>query len=561
MALTNINDNFQLDAPKHLDNRTGNYASVAEANASIPQQFRIQGLEVVVITAGEAVKYYYRDGVLDEDLIIMPTGGGGGSTPTLAEVLDEGNTADEDIVLLNDSKLQLGSGGQVLLDNGSRLKEGTIDQGLGGSKGISQICAVGYEKKWEAGREYIMNDGGTTIREARYNFAQAPTINDDITTGFIVGSRWVLDNGTLYICTDNTDGAAAWDLQPNYVPYTGADEDLDLGDKNIYTNKVYLLDEANNNHASIHYTDADFHIEDADGHKLLVIEDGFIQLHKTDTIQSNLFTADLTETRDHRLPNDSGIIALTKNITKTAVGLSNVPNTDATNPANITQTSSYRFVTDTEKSTWNGKQDNITAGTTSQYYRGDKTFQALNAAAVGLGSVNNTADLDKPISTATQTALDNRSVSIATAGSVSITITATGAANLQTLTGHSFTINEALMPVGATITINGLCERIATGTGLGGISYDINGVKRYYTSPSGHQYQYQITIYRESSTTIRMMGGSVSVIPQGAFGSANIATTTAAVTAGGNIVFQLFGFGSVVSDQIAYRFFKAVLTR
>jgi len=77
MALTNINDNFQLDAPKHLDNRVGNYSSVAEANASIPQEFRVQGLEVVVITAGQAVKYYYRDGVADEDLIIMPTGGGG----------------------------------------------------------------------------------------------------------------------------------------------------------------------------------------------------------------------------------------------------------------------------------------------------------------------------------------------------------------------------------------------------------------------------------------------------------------------------------------------------
>ena len=42
---------------------------------------------------------------------------------------------------------------------------------------------------------------------------------------------------------------------------------------------------------------------------------------------------------------------------KSAVGLGNVPNTDATNPANIVQTASYRFVTDTEKSTWNGKQD------------------------------------------------------------------------------------------------------------------------------------------------------------------------------------------------------------
>lgn len=38
---------------------------------------------------------------------------------------------------------------------------------------------------------------------------------------------------------------------------------------------------------------------------------------------------------------------------KSAVGLGNVPNTDATNPANIIQTSSYRFVTDAEKAVWN----------------------------------------------------------------------------------------------------------------------------------------------------------------------------------------------------------------
>ena len=44
-------------------------------------------------------------------------------------------------------------------------------------------------------------------------------------------------------------------------------------------------------------------------------------------------------------------------LTKSDVGLNNVPNVNATNPANISQTSSYRFVTDTEKSTWNGKQD------------------------------------------------------------------------------------------------------------------------------------------------------------------------------------------------------------
>ncbi len=42
---------------------------------------------------------------------------------------------------------------------------------------------------------------------------------------------------------------------------------------------------------------------------------------------------------------------------KSTVGLSNVPNTDATNPSNIVQDSTHRFVSDTEKSTWNAKQN------------------------------------------------------------------------------------------------------------------------------------------------------------------------------------------------------------
>jgi hypothetical protein len=48
----------------------------------------------------------------------------------------------------------------------------------------------------------------------------------------------------------------------------------------------------------------------------------------------------------------------------------------------------------------------ITAGTTAQYYRGDKTFQTLDKTAVGLANVDNTSDANKPVSTATQTALN-----------------------------------------------------------------------------------------------------------------------------------------------------------
>jgi len=98
------------------------------------------------------------------------------------------------------------------------------------------------------------------------------------------------------------------------VPYNGANSNLNLGSNDLYTNKVYLYDEPNDNYGSIHYTDGDFRVEDADGHKMLVLEDGFMQIHKTDTIQSNLFTSGLTETRDHYLPDSSGTLATEENV-------------------------------------------------------------------------------------------------------------------------------------------------------------------------------------------------------------------------------------------------------
>jgi ribosomal protein L35AE/L33A len=58
------------------------------------------------------------------------------------------------------------------------------------------------------------------------------------------------------------------------------------------------------------------------------------------------------------------------------------------------------------KTAVDAKENTITAGTTSQYFRGDKTFQTLDKTAVGLGNVDNTSDSNKPVSTATQTALN-----------------------------------------------------------------------------------------------------------------------------------------------------------
>lgn len=63
-------------------------------------------------------------------------------------------------------------------------------------------------------------------------------------------------------------------------------------------------------------------------------------------------------------------------------------------------------ITSAMQAEFDAKQDTITTATSSDYYRGDKTWQSLNKSAVGLSNVDNTADSAKPVSTATQSALD-----------------------------------------------------------------------------------------------------------------------------------------------------------
>jgi hypothetical protein len=127
------------------------------------------------------------------------------SAQTLADTLILGNTSGA-----NDIQFDAAQG--ILLDNSSRLREGTIDAGLGGLKGIAQICGAGYELKWEAGRLYVMGSSGNTIRQSLYNFTTTPTSSDDNTLGYAVGSLWTLDDGTVYECTDASMGAAVWVL-------------------------------------------------------------------------------------------------------------------------------------------------------------------------------------------------------------------------------------------------------------------------------------------------------------------------------------------------------------
>lgn len=128
--------------------------------------------------------------------------GGGGGVGTLQQVTNLGNSTTNNIAFTATAGLSF--------DNGAFFRKGTTDAGNGGAKGTAQICSISYELKWEAGRLYYMEQDGFTIRDVTHNFTFVPQVTDDSTKGFVSGSRWSLDDGTVYVCSDATIGAAVW---------------------------------------------------------------------------------------------------------------------------------------------------------------------------------------------------------------------------------------------------------------------------------------------------------------------------------------------------------------
>jgi hypothetical protein len=117
----------------------------------------------------------------------------------------------------------------------------SISYVLNGNGGISRICSQGYEDMWQAGVRYVFGNSGY-IRHATNGFDIIPDASFDYTKRFAVGSLWTLDNGDTYECTNADLNEAVWVLTTvdlsGYIPYTGATENVDLGEFTITAAQV-----------------------------------------------------------------------------------------------------------------------------------------------------------------------------------------------------------------------------------------------------------------------------------------------------------------------------------
>jgi hypothetical protein len=99
-----------------------------------------------------------------------------------------------------------------------------------------------------------------------------------------------------------------------FVPYTGATGDVNLGLFDLKTAKLWLYDVPNAGYGSLELTDGVLHFEDADGHSMVTMEDGYLTIANASTIRALLNVSGLSANRDYAFPNASGTLALTSDL-------------------------------------------------------------------------------------------------------------------------------------------------------------------------------------------------------------------------------------------------------
>lgn len=113
------------------------------------------------------------------------------------------------------------------------------------------------------------------------------------------------------------------------------------------------------------------------------------------------------------------------------------------------------------------REPTVLPGTSAQYLRGDKTWQTLDASAVGLGNVNNTADSAKNVLSATK---------LTTTRSVRTNLASTSAVNFDGTAnitpGVTGTLPIANGGTGNTTGLAATATKLATPRNINGVAFD-----------------------------------------------------------------------------------------
>jgi len=141
-------------------------------------------------------------GVLTQDNAHIIGLSRGGFVLIVADIQSGGGGGGGDFLPLAGGTMDAGA--EIAFDNAARIRQTPNDYGL------DLVCSIDYIHRWKEGSLYILDQSGG-IRSVQYGLSFEPDANYDSSEGYIVGSRYIKDDGTTFECTDNTEGAAVWE--------------------------------------------------------------------------------------------------------------------------------------------------------------------------------------------------------------------------------------------------------------------------------------------------------------------------------------------------------------
>lgn len=346
-----IPDNFEVRKPRLLDNKEGPWSSVEEATLYITKDIRAQGQVVKILNAGSIEEWWWKDGIEDADLIAKSSGGG--SLPAggdAGQLLAKNSATDYDFTWI-DNYADWTSQLKHEVKLGEAISKGQAVY-VSSADGTNMIVtkASNASEATSSKTMGLLETGGSTN-------AKVKVITEGLLAGLDTSSAnsagdpvWLGTSGNLIY------GLANKPIAPNHLVFIG-----------IVTRK-----QSNN---------GEIFIKVQNGFELKEIHD--VQAQSPSNKNSIFFDS-----------SDSQWKARAVSATDIDANVSNA------------EFGYLDGVTSSIQTQLNDKEPTISAGTTSQYWRGDKSWQTLNSTAVGLGNVDNTSDANKPVSTATQTALN-----------------------------------------------------------------------------------------------------------------------------------------------------------
>lgn len=201
--------------PVPVDSWSGPYSgateaeAVALANSSIPSAVRFQSLEVRLIVAGTARKFWYRDGIADVDLVeISSGGGGGGATGATGPAGSNGATGPQGEVGPTGATGTTGPQGEMG-PTGATGPKGDVGQtGATGPQGdIGPTGATGATGPMGPAGPPGGGGGGGSVSTIEWVFMEVPVgVVDDVNTTFVLDnapsptkSLMLFINGVLQI--------------------------------------------------------------------------------------------------------------------------------------------------------------------------------------------------------------------------------------------------------------------------------------------------------------------------------------------------------------------------